>query len=237
MDPKSSGLQDGRRDEGEALVVGIEAPGHGQPFGSEPGSSAKSRVAPYVEQQPPAPDRKLEQHCDWCNKPFRRRHGSGGSQQRFCSSECRMSFHKERQRTQRRASHAGPTTLPASGRSTQNETLTGKVVLAELHPDQHVMSDTPIVIIEHSDALGIRLGRQSREFQIRLSEVPALFEEIIKVMGRQAHGAALIDRIIAAARARRPRDRTNAERQRRFRQRRGVQHLITDGIGKENTPA
>ena len=49
--------------------------------------------------------------------------------------------------------------------------------------------------------------------------------------------AAVIDQIIAAARARRPRDRTNAERRRRFRQRRRVQRLRADSIGKENTPA
>ena len=48
---------------------------------------------------------------------------------------------------------------------------------------------------------------------------------------------AVIDQIIAAARARRPRDRTNAERQRRFRQRRRVQHLGADSIGKESMPA
>ncbi|MGO9363304.1 MAG: hypothetical protein ACLP02_07555 [Rhodomicrobium sp.] len=93
-------------------------------------------------------------------------------------------------------------------------------------------------ILEYSGALRTRLRRPySQEFQIRLPEVPALVAEIIRLVPRDAHGAAVIDQIIAAARARRPRDRTNAERQRRFRQRRRVQHLGADSIGKENTPA
>jgi hypothetical protein len=90
MDPKGSGLQDGQRDVGEALLVGMEAPCDGQPFGGEPGSHAKSRAAPCVEQQPPGPAGKSEQRCDWCSKPFDPRRGNGGSQQRFCSSDCRM---------------------------------------------------------------------------------------------------------------------------------------------------
>jgi hypothetical protein len=54
---------------------------------------------------------------------------------------------------------------------------------------------------------------------------------------QDASGAALLDQIIAAARARRPRDRTNADRQRRFRQRRRAQQLRADRTGKENTLA
>ena len=70
-----------------------------------------------------------------------------------------------------------------------------------------------------------------------LAALPALVAEIVRVLPPNAHSAAVIDQIIAAARARRPRDRTNAERQRRFLQRRRVQHLSADSIGKENAPA
>jgi predicted nucleic acid-binding Zn ribbon protein len=42
-----------------------------------------------------------KQPCDKCGDDFTPRHGSGGSKQRFCSDECRMAFHKERQRAQR----------------------------------------------------------------------------------------------------------------------------------------
>ena len=69
-----------------------------------------------------------------------------------------------------------------------------------------------------------------------LAALPALVAEIVRVLPPNAHSAAVIDQIIAAARARRPRDRTNAERQRRL-QRRRVQHLSADSIGKENAPA
>ncbi len=172
MDPKSSGLQDGRRDVGEALVVGMEAPGHGQPFGSEPGSHAKSRAAPCVEQQPLGPDGKLEQHCDYCNKPFRRRHGSGGSRQRFCSSDCRMSFHKERQRRQRTASYAGPTTLPASGQPTQNETLPREPAVSALHPWETGVLDLAncdrtefVVALKGGETAGTRIQTWPAEVQ------------------------------------------------------------------------
>jgi hypothetical protein len=47
-----------------------------------------------------------------------------------------MTFHKERQHTRRRASYAGPTTLPASGQPTQNETLPRQPAVAALHPWQ-----------------------------------------------------------------------------------------------------
>jgi hypothetical protein len=69
-----------------------------------------------------------------------------------------------------------------------------------------------------------------------MSQISALVAELIKVVPRDAYGAALLDQIIAAARARRPRDRTNAERQRRFRQRRRAQRLNADKIGKESMP-
>jgi predicted nucleic acid-binding Zn ribbon protein len=69
----------------------------------------------YVEQQQLSLDGK--QSCDRCGAPFSPRRSRGGSQQRFCSSDCRMTFHKERQRTQRRASYAGPTLSPATAHS------------------------------------------------------------------------------------------------------------------------
>ncbi len=86
-----------------------------------------------VEQQPPSHDGQIvprrQQRCAKCGAPFSPRHGSGGSRQRFCTTNCRMSFHKERQRTQRRAPYAGPTTLPI-----QNATLPREPAVAALHP-------------------------------------------------------------------------------------------------------
>jgi N6-adenosine-specific RNA methylase IME4 len=68
----------------------------------------------HVEQQQLSLDDK--QRCDRCGAPFSPRRSSGGSQ--FCSSDCRMTFHKERQRTQRRPSYAGPTSSPATAQPT-----------------------------------------------------------------------------------------------------------------------
>jgi hypothetical protein len=57
---------------------------------------------------PPTIDAALDAtatRCDHCSKPFTRRKESGGKPQRFCSPECRTTFHSEnRQRGQR-----GPT--------------------------------------------------------------------------------------------------------------------------------
>jgi len=83
------------------------------------------------------------------------------------------------------------------------------------------MTDTAFVVVQYYDALGIRSrGSHSQEIRIRLADVSALVTHIIRALPRDAHGTAVIDQIIVAARARRPRDPTNAERQRRFRQRR-----------------
>ena len=45
--------------------------------------------------------------CEQCGKPFEPRSGSGGSVQRFCCTRCRLSFHKERLRSQRTCLYAG----------------------------------------------------------------------------------------------------------------------------------
>jgi hypothetical protein len=45
--------------------------------------------------------------CQQCGNPFEPRSGSGGSVQRFCSTDCRLSFHRERLRSQRTGSYAG----------------------------------------------------------------------------------------------------------------------------------
>jgi hypothetical protein len=59
------------------------------------------------------------------------------------------------------------------------------------------------------------------EFRIRdkisLADAPALIVAIINAVPRDAHGTSVLDQIFADVRAHRPRDRTNAERQRRFR--------------------
>jgi len=53
--------------------------------------------------------------------------------QRFCSDECRKISNRERQRTQRRASYAGPTTLPAVGQPSQDKALPREPAAAALH--------------------------------------------------------------------------------------------------------
>ena len=99
------------------------------------------------------------------------------------------------------------------------------------------MTDTAFVTVQYYDALGIRTrGSYPQELRIRMSEISALVAELIKVVPRDASGAAF-DQIIAAARARRPRDRTNAERQRRFRERRHAQQPGAHSSVKKTTPA
>jgi hypothetical protein len=59
----------------------------------------------------PEPDLRV---CSQCGKPFTPRQHSGGSAQRFCTADCRLTFHRERQRSQRSALYAEPTTLPTA---------------------------------------------------------------------------------------------------------------------------
>ena len=80
----------------------------------------------------PAPN--PEQRCDRCGTPFSPRWGGGGSRQRFCSSECRLGFHTQRQRMERRAAYIAPTTLPATGQPSQDETVPRERPVAALHP-------------------------------------------------------------------------------------------------------
>jgi hypothetical protein len=53
-----------------------------------------------------------------------------------------------------------------------------------------------------------------------VTDAPALIVAIINAVPRDAPGTSVLFQIIAVVRARRRRDRTNADRQRRFRQRR-----------------
>ena len=69
-----------------------------------------------------------------CDRSFTPRHGTGGSKQRFCSSDCRQSSNRERQRSERRASYAGPTTLGPTGQPDPNEALSCEPAVAALHP-------------------------------------------------------------------------------------------------------
>ena len=102
--------------------------------------------------------------CDRCGKPFSPRHGTGGSEQRFCSRDCQRTSNRERQRTQRRASYAGPKTLPASGKPTQNEKLVSKAAVAELHPWETGVLDIAncertefVVALKDGEAAGTRV--------------------------------------------------------------------------------
>jgi hypothetical protein len=47
----------------------------------------------------------LERPCEHCHRPFKPREKSGGKAQRFCTPECRFSFHA--QRGQRGGPHVG----------------------------------------------------------------------------------------------------------------------------------
>jgi hypothetical protein len=52
--------------------------------------------------------------CKKCGNPFTPRSGSGGSVQRFCCADCRLSFHKERLRLRRMRLYAGQLREPAT---------------------------------------------------------------------------------------------------------------------------
>jgi hypothetical protein len=86
------------------------------------------------EQPAPHADGKLEVRCDRCGNWFTRRHGSGGTPQRFCSADCRKTSNREAQRMQRTGSYTGSISLPPREQTTQSETLPQPPVLATMHP-------------------------------------------------------------------------------------------------------
>jgi hypothetical protein len=63
--------------------------------------------------------------CDKCGTCFSPRTRSGGSPQRFCTSGCRLDFHTERLRRQRKAPYAGQSLLAATPHATANAGLRG----------------------------------------------------------------------------------------------------------------
>ncbi len=82
--------------------------------------------------------------CEKCGRSFMPRSGSGGSVQRFCCTDCRLTFHRERLRSQRRALYAGPTTLPATAQPAPNEEAReaeGSVVLMSHYPTRRALRE------------------------------------------------------------------------------------------------
>jgi hypothetical protein len=101
--------------------------------------------------------------CQKCERSFTPRAGSGGSVQRFCCTECRLGFHKERQRSERRALYAGPTALPTSEQPAQDETLSREPALAALRPWETGTLDIAgcdrtefVLALKHGETAGTR---------------------------------------------------------------------------------
>ena len=72
------------------------------------------------------------------------------------------------------------------------------------------MTNSPFVIVQYyGGGLGIcTRGSYPQELRIRASDTSVLITKLIEFVPRDASGTALLDQIITAARARRPRDRT-----------------------------
>ena len=123
--------------------------------------SDHEREALHLQQQHLSLDDKPalnpEQRCDRCGTPLSPRWGSGGSRQRFCSSECRLDFHTRRQRMERRAAYIAPTTLPATGQPSQHETPTRDAAVAALHP-----WETGVLDIANCDRTEFVVGLEGR---------------------------------------------------------------------------
>jgi hypothetical protein len=84
---------------------------------------------------PPARDGQADQRaCKGCGKFFMPRQNTGGSPQRFCTSGCRLSFHRERQRTQRIGSYAGQPTAPAILGPKSSATQPSEPAVRQLRP-------------------------------------------------------------------------------------------------------
>ena len=75
-----------------------------------------------------------QRSCEQCGTPFEPRSRSGASVQRFCCTACRLGFHKERLRRQRRGLYAGRgigvATLQAGTHAAPRGLETGVVLIA-----------------------------------------------------------------------------------------------------------
>src|SRR5262249_43342371 len=103
--------------------------------------------------------------CEKCGKPFTPRSGSGGSVQRFCGVDCRLSFHKERQRSQRTGAYAGKRQQPATQQPAPSLTLFEQAerLIAELTLDERrrlierLLADLPPNKVEKTPELPLEL--------------------------------------------------------------------------------
>jgi hypothetical protein len=118
-----------------------------------------------------------EQRCHRCGTPFSPRRGSGGSRQRFCSSECRLDFHTQRQRMERRAAYIAPTTLPATGQPSQDETVPRDPAVAALHPWETGVLD--LANCDRTEFVVALKGRETAGTRIQTwpAEVQALMDK------------------------------------------------------------
>lgn len=73
-----------------------------------------SAISPLDTPQGRGGPMEQQRACERCGAPFTPRSGSGGSFQRFCCTDCRLSFHKERLRSQRMGLYAGQLPEPAT---------------------------------------------------------------------------------------------------------------------------
>jgi hypothetical protein len=130
----------------------------------EPPNELAALPAPKLLSEEDQPPTTLAQRCDWCSTHFSPRRGSGGSQQRFCSDECRRISNRECQRTRRKASYAGRSTLPASGQPPQTETLSREPAVAALRPWETGVLDIAncqrtefVVALKDGETAGMRI--------------------------------------------------------------------------------
>jgi hypothetical protein len=65
--------------------------------------------------------------CENCQKPFEPRSGSGGKPQRFCSADCRATFHNDAQHSQRSPTCIAPNPSAVAERPEQKDAPTASV--------------------------------------------------------------------------------------------------------------
>ena len=143
------------------------------------------------DQPPETAELPLGTQCARCGKTFKPRSGSGGSPQRFCSQDCRLAFHSEGQRAQRRPACGDfpVVTVAAPGKSPQNApeqildfdwSDTESVVLTE-------QPETAVYWNPHGD-LVIRQRRRRDDDPIVIvtrSSLPQLIDKLTDMAGRK----------------------------------------------------
>jgi hypothetical protein len=110
-----------------------------------------------------------------CGKPFTPRQQSGGSAQRFCASDCRLAFHKERYPSQHRGVYAGPRTFPATEQPIASRPDDSLVLMGQQHLIEVAWDRCGNLVLRQN---GYGCGHSHHELRVSRDSFPRFLEAL-----------------------------------------------------------